>query len=367
MKLSEIFSIREDGSRFFRILSLALAMGLSACSSGKGDAADDRDPSELTSKGLSFDHTIQVESLSEPVWYEAVGTSIPVRHATITSRVTSQVADVFQSEGAVLEEAALILELDDRDVLARVSQAENALTAAMAVYEEARMNLERTKTLKQKNAATESMWEASNSTFLQAEAGVKIAENRLSEVRTQLSFSQVMTPFSGVLARRFVEPGDMAWPGKPLAEVYDPSEMEVEIRFPERLKDLAALGTTLRLAVPSLNWEAEGLISEIAPVVDPVSRTFMVKAGLPKDARMTSGLFAKAWLKVGDREVLRAPVEAVMRVGQLPMFWVQIAGDEAQGTWERRWVTLGRVESGKVEVLTGLNPGEVIGWSSAEN
>ncbi len=366
MKLSEIFSMKEEGSRFFRILSLALGMGMTACSGSKDDASG-RGASELAAENLSFQHTIKVESLSEPVWYEAVGTSLPVRHATITARVTGQVAHVFQNEGAVLQEATTILELDHRDILARVSQAESALTAAMAVFEEARMNLERTKTLKEKSAATESMWEAANSAFLQAEAGVEIAENRLSEVRTQLSFSQVMTPFPGVLARRFVEPGDMAWPGKPLAEVYDPSEMELEIRFPERLKDLASVGTSLRLAVPSLKWEAEGLISEAEPIVDPVSRTFSVKAELPKDAKMTSGLFAKAWLKVGDREVLRSPEEAVIRVGQLPMLWVQIAGEGERAKWERRWVTLGRVESGKVEVLTGLNPGEVIGWSSAKN
>lgn len=366
MKFSEIFSMKDEGSRFFRLLSLALALGLTACSGSK-DSDGERDPSELASKSLSFQHTIKVESLSEPIWYEAVGTSVPARHATLTARMTGQVGQVFQNEGDVLPVSAKILELDHRDVLARVSQAESALTAAMAVFEEARMNLERTKTLKEKSAATESMWEASNSAFLQAEAGVEIAENRVSEVQTQLSFAQVMTPFPGVLAKRFVEPGDMAWPGKPLAEVYDPSEMELEIRFPERLKDLASVGSSLRLAVPSLKWEAEGLISEVEPIVDPVSRTFSVKAELPKDAMMTSGLFAKAWLKVGDREVVRAPAEAVMRVGQLPMFWVQIADGKNPGKWERRWVTLGRVENEQVEVLTGLNPGEVIGWSSAKN
>ena len=68
MKLSEIFSMKEEGSRFFRILSLALGMGMTACSGSKDDASW-RGASELAAENLSFQHTIKVESLSEPVWY----------------------------------------------------------------------------------------------------------------------------------------------------------------------------------------------------------------------------------------------------------------------------------------------------------
>ncbi len=305
-----------------------------------------------------FTQTQTLSAERQPDWYEGVGVISPVEKALVTARVPGQVVEILLDEGAEAAQGEVLLRLDDRDAVSRVTQAQQGLSAAEAALEEARLNLERVRKLHQKSAATDAMQETAQSAFLQAEAGLGAAEGRLSEAETYLSYHEITAPFDGVLSKRWVKSGDMAWPGKPLAEVYDPSVMEIMMRLPERLKALARKVDVMKFSVPSIDWQGESSELEILPAVDPESRTFVLKMKLPENSDLASGLFAKGRLQTGERSVLKTPAAAVSRVGQLPMVWAQ----NASGNWGKRWVTLGRNDRTHVEILSGLESGETIGW-----
>jgi hypothetical protein len=73
-------------------------------------------------------------------------------------------------------------------------------------------------------------------------------------------------------------------------------------------------------------------------------------------------MFGRLRLPVGQRQVVRIPAAAVVRVGQLETVLL-----EWEGRWERRLVTTGNaLAEGAVEVLSGLAGGETIGLPETE-
>jgi multidrug efflux pump subunit AcrA (membrane-fusion protein) len=102
--------------------------------------------------------------------------------------------------------------------------------------------------------------------------------------------------------------------------------------------------------------ELKGKVIEIVPAADPASRSFLVKVELPSDPALRSGLFGRAQFKRGERTVLLIPRTAIVERGQLQGIYVldqnRIAG--------LRYITLGKPSAQHVEVLAGLQTGELL-------
>ena len=95
---------------------------------------------------------------------------------------------------------------------------------------------------------------------------------------------------------------------------------------------------------------------EIMPAADPASRSFLVRVELPSDPTLRSGLFGRAHFPRGERSALLIPREAVMERGQLQAVYVVDRNQIAN----LRYVTLGKPSAEQVEVLSGLQAGEMI-------
>jgi multidrug efflux pump subunit AcrA (membrane-fusion protein) len=116
------------------------------------------------------------------------------------------------------------------------------------------------------------------------------------------------------------------------------------------------MGQTLRVLIPAWGKEIQAKVDEIVPSADPQTRTFVVKAVLPAQPGLYSGMFGRLLIPVGKQKVVLAPPEAIKRVGQLEM--VLLKKDDA---WQQVYVTTGRQIGGKVEVLSGLDGDEILG------
>ena len=98
------------------------------------------------------------------------------------------------------------------------------------------------------------------------------------------------------------------------------------------------------------------------PAADPLSRTFTVRADLPRTEGVYPGMFGRLRIPLGEREAVRVPAAAVKRVGQLETVVVRTDGEVEGARWERRLVTTGATgDDGWVEALSGLVGGETVG------
>ena len=129
--------------------------------------------------------------------YEAVGTVRPKTETRIEARVTGQVLDVRVSPGDPVAKGQLLVSLDSRQMTSRLDQARQALKTAeagreqarhllegaRAGFKQARANYDRVKRYFESQAATAQDLEGAESTFRQAEAGVKRAQEALAAAR----------------------------------------------------------------------------------------------------------------------------------------------------------------------------------------
>ena len=322
--------------------------------------------------------------------YEAVGTVRPKTESSIEARVTGQVLNVQVSPGDQVSKGALLVTLDSRQMTSRLDQAKQALKTAEAGREQARhaldgaragfkqaqANYNRVKSYFESQAATAQDLEAAESTFRQAEAGVKRAEEGLAaagagilqargvvnESAISIGYTRILAPEDGVVLKRFVEPGDLALPGKPLVALRTSGALRMEAYVREGLITRVAPGASLEVDIETLDRLVAATVEEIVPYADPDSRTFLVKAAMPPVEGLYPGMFGKLRIPVGLQRIVTVPWPAVRRVGQLELVHVQV-GDG----WQTRHVKTGVRLGDAVEILSGLDGTETIGWEVTDN
>ena len=301
---------------------------------------------------------LEVESESRRIWYESVGTINSRTRTTLSARVQGRVIYTGPEAGAVVEEGALLVRIDDRDLEARQETARSELDRSRAEEVRAKAQAARIERLFEGGAATAEQRERAEADRATAIAAVAMASERLREAEISLDYAVVRSPLEGVVIRRLVEKGDMALPGTPLYEIHDPEALRLEARVRESAINNIALGDRVSVYVEAANVNVSGTVAEIEPQANAVSRAFLVKIDLPASEGLFPGMYGKALLPTGEREALFVPRQAVRYVGQLATLLV-----EQNGRWVRRYVSVGQVDDSRIEILSGLSEGEVAGWN----
>ena len=184
----------------------------------------------------------------------------------------------------------------------------------------------------------------------------------MAEAETMLGYAKIVAPFTGLVTRKLADVGELAAPGKPLLELEDPSALRLEADVPEALIERIKLGERYSIHISSVTNHLEGVSSEITPVADPASRTFLVKFDLPALEGLRVGQFGRVLVPVGEGAALRVPGSAVVQRGQMELVFV-VAGGQAQ----LRLVRTGKRVENEVEVVSGLNANEQVVSEGAED
>jgi len=293
-----------------------------------------------------------------PVWYDAVGTLDSTKRIDVAPRIAGQITALHAEVGDIVEAGALLAELDDRDLRARVEQARSVLRAAEASLEEARAARERTQRLVERQAATPEDLEGADASATRAEAGLGSAREALVEAQIGLDRARVTSPAGGVIRSRPASSGDMAWPGMVLFTLHDPSSLRIEALVREGLIGRVEVGQTLPVTLSSRSEPLGAIVREIVPSADPATRTFLVRAELAECEGLFPGMFGRLRLELDLRPVVLVPSAAVKRVGQLHTILTR-----HEDRWVRRYITVGERHRDEHEVLSGLRGGETIGWN----
>ena len=316
-------------------------------------------------------------------FYEAPGTVRPRQETRVESRVQGRIVEVLVRPGDMVKTGDPLVVLDSRELKARLDRARQAVLSARARRDQARQAIKsaeaaftrsdaayrRVETYFKSEAATKQQLEEAKAAFQQAraglnqareglkegEAGVKQAEKGALEARIVQGYAEIRSDAHGQVAERLAEPGDMAFPGKPLLLLQTRGALRLEALLPEGFMDRVANGNTLNVMITAVNKTLKGQVAEIAPSADPATRSFLVKVDLPPTKGLHSGMFGRLLVPVGKVSVVWIPRSALRRMGQLEMVRIKI-GDH----WTRIHVTTGRTFDDRVEVLSGLNGDEEI-------
>lgn len=260
--------------------------------------------------------------------------------ATVSANLPGRILKMPIRVGQRMDKAHIIAVIEAREIQARVRQAK-------AVLAQAKMDYDRYASLHARQAATRQELEGRRTALQVARATVQEAESALDE-------ATVRAPFAGVVTQQLADVGDLATPGRPLVALEAPGDLRLEVAVSERLVGFLAVGTQVPVEVAKA-VELEGVIGEISPSADANSRTFLVKVDLPEHPKVRTGQFGRARLPTRRSEIMRMPVAAVIRRGQLELVFV-IEDELAR----LRLVRTGRRFGEVVEVVAGLDSGEVV-------
>lgn len=193
--------------------------------------------------------------------------------------------------------------------------------------------------------------------FAQAEVGIKQAEAGLEAAKLQLKETIITAPFDGVVSELNITKGDRVSPQMPVA-TFISHELEAEIGVQESAISQLEVGQSSSLQVTAYpGQDFPGVLSSVSPVADPDSRTFSVKV-TPTEGQelLRSGMFADVHVLAQENQnTILAPREAIIQTNPPSVFVVN-----NDNTVSERTVTTGLYDQTSVEILQGLQPGDLV-------
>lgn len=320
----------------------------------------------------------------------ASGYVVARRQATVSSKVTGKVAEVLIEEGMAVKDGQLLARLDDTTLKPVYALAQRQLDAARKNLNEvevrvaeAERNLRRTEGMRKDKLVSELQLD-------QAQSEVAALTARLEALRSEVQVAQgtvavraqdlddlmVRAPFDGVVVSKDAQPGEIVSPMSAgggftrtgIATVVDMDSREIEVdvneAFINRVKDKQKTEAVLD-AYP--DWVIPSHVINIVPTADRQKATVRVRIGFDTlEPRILPDMGVKVSF-LEDRQTegtqtaavthaaVRIPAAAVIREGETSFVWrVQ------DGKLERVAVRTGSERDSQVEVLSGINPGDVV-------
>jgi RND family efflux transporter MFP subunit len=313
---------------------------------GKAPVALEFAPGDLT----------RVEAVALARWLPVSGALQPVRQATVKAKVSGDVRQVGVREGEAVAAGQLLARIDTADLEARLTERTGALESAKAQLALAEKTRATNLALLKQSFISQNAFDNSESSYSVAQGNVKSAEAQVQLARNALRDAVAVSPLTGVVARRHVQPGEKVAFDAPLVTVVDLTDMELQALVPATDVPELAIGRPVELAIDGFGERKfTGRIGRINPATEPGTRAIFVYVGIPNpDGALRGGMFATGRIGLSaSAPVPTLPATAVRSEGGQTYVWTVSGGKLA-----RRVVVLGRRDeaSGRVEVRTTLPP-----------
>lgn len=278
---------------------------------------------------------------------EALGTLQANETVRITANVSDTISRVNFEDGQAVDAGDLLVEMTDSEEAALLEEAES-------LAEEAKRQYERIERLVAQGNAAESLLD-------ERQRESRTAQARLLAVRSRLDDRTITAPFGGHVGLRLVSPGALVSPGDVITTLVDDSRMKLDFTIPSLYLTTVRRGTVIEASSPVFpNRTFAGEVTSVDSTIDPVTRSITVRAIIPNEARdLVPGMLMTLNLLRNERDALVISEEAVIPRGERT--YVLVVDMETEPYVARqRPVQLGTRMPGQVEVMSGLEIGELI-------
>lgn len=281
-----------------------------------------------------------------------------VRQSTVAAQVMGRVIELKVDAGDRVRQGQVIARIDEREAAQAQATSEAQVAQAQANLENARLALERSRRLLESKFVSQAAVDTAQAQFKAAEAQLRAARAGAGQASISRGYSTVVSPISGIVATRHVEPGEMAAPGKPLFTIFDPAGMRVVAEVPQTRVAQIKANARATVELPSTGEWLKVESMTVLPSADARTHSTPVRLDLAAGAQgVYPGVYARAHFAVGRARKLVVPAQAVLRRSEISAVYVV----DANGAVRMRQVRLGEpTADGYVEVLAGVSAGEQV-------
>lgn len=327
------------------------------------------------------------------------GTTNPFRTVSLRSQVEGRLLGLNVDVGDKVNRGQIIGQIDDALLKTAINQAEAELASLKsevarikAQISNARTEVERTRLQLQqqqadsqrqqklakegaipKQTAEQALTEAQTAaqvlraaqksvrvqqqTLAAAQARVVAQQAVVAEAVERRSYARLISPISGTVLVRVTEPGNLLQPGNEILQIGDFNQVKVEVQVSELELAKVRVGQSVEVRLDAFpNQTYSGKVTRISPAADPTARLVPVEVVIPnQNNQIGSGLLARVSFELPEQAKVVIPQTALQK-GQI--FVLNSNSSESKPTVSVREVTTGKKIDGKVEILSGLQPGE---------
>ena len=290
--------------------------------------------------------------------YAAEGLVEATRQSTVSAQISGRIKEINFDVGSRVNKGQVILRIDERETGQALAGSNAQVLQAQATLQNAKAAYERSRQLFEQKFISQSALDKAQADYQVARAQAAASEAGAGQASLAHGYSTVIAPYSGVVAARLVEVGEMVMPGKPLMTGFDPAGMRVVVSVPQYKLPEIGQNPKVTVEVPSLNRWIKAASATVQPIADMRTHSTQVRVYLPANAEgLYPGMFVRAHFVVGTANKLVVPVSAVLHRSEVVAVYVV----DEKGGLKLRQIRLGETNAdGLVEVLAGLNPGEQV-------
>ena len=291
-------------------------------------------------KPENFDHHIEIQA------------NIKTRqNVLLYPEYNGTLEKVYVEEGQKVKKGKLLAQIDDAGLKNQLEQLQIQARLSKTTYE-------RTQRLWDQNIGSEM-------NLLQAKATYESQLKTVAQLKKQLQRTQILAPFSGTIDEIIANTGANLLPGQtPVMRIVNLKKMYTEASVPERYLEQVKKGTSATVKIPMLDREYPTTIRQTGNFINPNNRSFRVETLLPNpDEMIKPNLSCK--LKINDYsnpEALMIPMRIVKENanGKKYIFKLKSDGKDQVYLTEQTFVRLGKNSIDKVEVLEGIQAGDLL-------
>jgi multidrug efflux system membrane fusion protein len=295
----------------------------------------------------------------------ALGTVVASRTATVRPRVDGLLQNIAFNDGQLVKPGQVLAEIDPVPFQVALDQAEGQLARDRAQLDNARLDLQRYKTLLAQDSVAGQTADQQAALVKQLEGTVKIDQAQVDNARLQLSYTRITAPIGGRLGLRQIDAGNMVKGSDTngIAVITQVQPIGVLFTIPQDVLPsvLKRIGSGDKLPVEAWDREqkeilARGVLVSTDNQIDVTTGTVKLKAEFPNpEGKLFPNQFVNVRMVVDTlRAAVVVPSAAIQRNTQGTLVWV-VRDD---GTATLRPVKTGPTEGLDTAILSGVKPGE---------
>jgi membrane fusion protein (multidrug efflux system) len=308
-----------------------------------GAAAAKGGPAQGAAQATSVE-AVKVVTAPMPQTIVAVGSLRSDESVTLRPESAGRISAITFQEGQRVAKGAPLVKLDPAIPDAEYAQAKANLTLAKAKFD-------RAVDLANRNYISGQAKDEAENSYKVAQATMQLAEAKLAK-------TDIRAPFSGIIGLRSVSIGDYVKEGADLVNLESIDPLKVDFRVPETYLRQVQPGQSLTITLDAMpGSQFDGKVVAVNPLVDAAGRSIVIRAQVRnQDIVLRPGMFARVRLITKQQaDAMVVPEQALVPQGT-EQYVFKILDNKVV----RVKVETGQRRDGKVEVIAGLVPGDLI-------
>jgi membrane fusion protein, multidrug efflux system len=297
----------------------------------------------------------------------ALGTVTSLATVTIRTQISGYLIKVDFKEGDEVRKGDLLAQIDSRPYEATLAQAKGQLARDEAMLKGAQVDLTRYQGLAAQNAVPHQTLDTQIALVAQDQGTVEADKAAVKSAEVNLQYCRILSPLDGRVGLRQVDQGNYVTPGDANGLVVITQLQPISVLFTVPEDNLQAISKRLQsgAVLPATAYDrsgatklAEGTLQTFDSQIDQTTGTIKLRAQFSNDNR---GLYPNQFVNIRllldtHKDVTTMSTAGIQR--GVPGTFVYLIN--ADNTVSVRPVQLGVTDGERVEVISGLAPGERI-------